>query len=344
MALGGLVTVYEFRPWTATGKTTWMSVRADTNRVTWVIVNYPKRYPLSQSIATGVETAISLIRSRPGRFVLVGTSIGAIIASNLYDELRTGRLKDRRGDLIAGLMMMNPRRQSGTGFPGSPELSGRGMLQPNLTGTEDLWWEFPIPSDPASTWPDDDTVLSLWGRDVFADFLNTYAGTLYETLDRWINPQVKLSTLATAMQAILAGTTTDNQTPATYKPLYYQFIDGTRFPYAFPFELQPDPAEGLPNPYWPNGNPLRTVQQIALDRINSLVVADADTRVEAVAVPVSADGYTSIRCRTADTYDSAFASMVHRPPTLRNIIDRRREDFPPPWWPPGNARTKVRAK
>ena len=275
-----------------------MAPRVDPSRFKWVTVRYPAALPLSTSIATGVDTAISKIHATPGRFIFVGTSIGAIIASNLYDELRTGRLQDRKGDLIAGLLIGNPRRQAGHTLPGATDPGGRGILQPNLASCASSWWEFAPPGDPASAWVDDDTPMSLWGRDVFADFLDTYTGSVYEVLDRWVNPLVKLSTLATAMRCILAATTTIDADVSAYTP-----VDS------------------------------RTALDVAADFINSLVIADADNHLDCVAIPVTADGITYAQARTATTRMVSYATAEHHPRTFRDILIMTREDFPPPWWP-----------
>ena len=219
--LGKSVTVYEFKSfgYPSTGKS-WMALNVDTSRFNWVTIKWPRMmYPLNVSIQTGVDLAVKAIRATPGRVVLVGNSIGAAIASNVYDEFRTGRLQNRRGDLIFGAVFLNPRRQAGHSFQGCPDFGGAGIMTPNLTSCEDFWWEFPLRNDPASCWPNDYSQLADWGRSVFSDFLMTYTGNMYQCLDRFVNPEVSLDTLANAFQAILDGRSLDNATSSTFEPL-----------------------------------------------------------------------------------------------------------------------------
>ena len=232
--LGKSVTVYEFKAFgpSSTGRS-WLALNVDTSRFNWVTIKWPRSlYPLDVSIRTGVELAVSAIRQTPGRVVLVGNSIGAAIASNVYDEFRTGRLQDRRGDLIFGAVFLNPRRQEGHSFRGCPDPGGAGIMTPNLTDCDDFWWEFPLPNDPASCWPNDYSQLADWGRSVFSDFLMTYTGNIYQCLDRFVNPEVSLDTLAVAFEAIVEGRSLDDLSAANYGPL----AANSTFPYLFPFK------------------------------------------------------------------------------------------------------------
>ena len=312
MSFGGAVTVYEFPSFGSGAAPSGLSGLVDSSRFTWNVVSLPFTYPMSVAVNTAVGKAVDLIGRTPGRFILVGTGIGAVVASNVYDQLRSGVLQSRNGELVLGVVFMNPRRQSGHSFPGCTDPGGAGILQPNLVSCEDRWWDFPLANDPASCWPNDGSQLGTWGRDLFGSFMSTYTGSLYEVLNRWITPQIQLSTLASAMNSILAGTTSDHQTPATYAPI---------------------------------SGDVRTCVQVAADRINGLVVADGNAEIECVAIPVSATGVTHTSCRSVDYRSTSYAAATVWPPNqFRDIFWRKIDDFPPPWWPKFNARSSVRKK
>lgn len=141
--------------------TSWVNV----NRSIWDVqaVLYPAALiPMSQSIARGKAALIEAIESRSGPFALAGTSQGALIASLVYKEVRSGSLQHRRRDLIAGTMFGNPFREQGVTFPGGPDPSawndpddpvshGIFAYEHRLQDTESFWWEFANPGDPVAT-------------------------------------------------------------------------------------------------------------------------------------------------------------------------------------------------
>lgn len=111
--------------------------------------------PLSKSVADGVVNLIADIEANPGPFALAGTSAGAIVVSDVYDQLRTGVLTHRRADLVAAVTIGNPRRERGHAFPGCPDPGGHGIDADRLlVGTEDFWWDFAVPGDNIACCPD----------------------------------------------------------------------------------------------------------------------------------------------------------------------------------------------
>src|SRR5512139_2395469 len=73
------------------------------NRYRWLQVPYPATwlYPsVTQSMQTGFTMTCQMIRNNPGPFVLVGYSQGAAVASQVYDEIRSGTLQNRRDDFL----------------------------------------------------------------------------------------------------------------------------------------------------------------------------------------------------------------------------------------------------
>lgn len=116
---------------------------------TWSEIDYPRAaYPMETSIATGVTNLISAVNSTPGEFVFIATSQGAIVASNVYDQIRSGSLMSRNSDFLGGVMFGNPRRQGGHTFPGCSDPGGNGIDHGNLlSGSETRWYEFANPGD-----------------------------------------------------------------------------------------------------------------------------------------------------------------------------------------------------
>ena len=130
---------------------------------------------MGPSIEWGVDWVIDDILETPigTPLALGGYSQGAAMMTRLYDEFRTGRLRNRRSDLRAVVCFGNPRRESGRTFPGSsgysgacdipgdnssghgvfPHLSDMGVFDPwvrrfaRLQNTEDLVWEFTMPNE-----------------------------------------------------------------------------------------------------------------------------------------------------------------------------------------------------
>lgn len=133
---------------------------------------------IGPSIEFGVEWLIADITSKPvgTPFALGGYSQGAAVMSRIYNECRSGRLRDRRGDLRAVVAFGNPMREEGHSFPGSsgysgacdialdtksghgsfPALDSIQFYEPfiarfaRLQNTEDLFWDFVMPNEPVN--------------------------------------------------------------------------------------------------------------------------------------------------------------------------------------------------
>jgi hypothetical protein len=137
-------------------------------------------YPLGYSVDQGVKNLIQLIKTIPGKFILMGGSMGGAVISRVYrDEIvnPTGSLHNRDSDLLMGWVAGNPMRKAGTSFPGSPFTAppGHGVLKDNLTAVDSRWWEWSLAAGtyPAFdqmdgiTWPHDDPISDL-GDDALA--------------------------------------------------------------------------------------------------------------------------------------------------------------------------------
>lgn len=130
---------------------------------------------IGPSIEWGVDWVIADILETPigTPLALGGYSQGAAMMSRLYNEFRTGRLRNRRADLRAVVNFGNPMREQGRTFPGSSgysgacdvpgdNSSGHGVFPhighmslvdiwvrrfARLQNTEDLVWEFTMPNE-----------------------------------------------------------------------------------------------------------------------------------------------------------------------------------------------------
>lgn len=130
---------------------------------------------IGPSIEYGVDWIIADILTKPvgTPFALGGYSQGAAVMSRVYNECRSGRLRDRRGDLRAVVAFGNPMREQGHSFPGSsgysgacdiagdtinghgnfPAIESLGIFDPfiqrfaRLQGTEEHFWDFTMPNE-----------------------------------------------------------------------------------------------------------------------------------------------------------------------------------------------------
>ena len=92
----------------------------------------------------------------PGqKFAFFGFSEAAAVCSDIYDELRHGNLQSRREDLVAAVMLGNPRRETGVTFTDptyglcpDPAPDTGGVSPTRLENTESFWWEMAIADDP----------------------------------------------------------------------------------------------------------------------------------------------------------------------------------------------------
>jgi|GEM_PF-3045486 len=114
------------------------------------ITGYPNNIFMGQSSAQGIQRVVEAINAKPGRFILVGLSQGALIMGEVYKKLRSGEV-NRLSDCLGIVLMGNPIRQEGRAFPGcTPVPSGHGIAAygRRLTNTTDLVWEFAAEGDP----------------------------------------------------------------------------------------------------------------------------------------------------------------------------------------------------
>lgn len=135
-------------------------------------ITYPAQFiGIGPSIDIGVDNTVKLIQATPpGQpFAIGGYSQGAAVMSNVLKELQTpsGRLYNRRGDCIGGVMFGNPMRKlnyrgpvggtwSGTADSTTATSGGHGSfpatgkyarLNTETVGFENKWVEFAAPGD-----------------------------------------------------------------------------------------------------------------------------------------------------------------------------------------------------
>lgn len=132
-------------------------------------------FPMGPSVATGKTNLVAAINGWRGQFVLIGTSQGAAVVSDVYDEIRSGSLTARNADLVAGVTFGNPRREAGHTWPGGTDPGGHGLLTTRLSGTEQRWWDFVVPDDPAAATTDD--AVGVWQRVLFGSVWTDWDGT-----------------------------------------------------------------------------------------------------------------------------------------------------------------------
>lgn len=173
-----------------------------SDNVTWKVVPYPATIPFRPSWEQGVDTLIDMINETPGRFILVGTSQGAIVTSLVYDQLRTGSLTARRGDLLAGFTFGNPMREAGHTFPDGYDPGGQGIQSFHLSNTESLWWDMANRGDVITSSPKGDTGMWLAA---LVDLINDHPLDVGELAGLLIRPPANiLGIFGILEQALLA--------------------------------------------------------------------------------------------------------------------------------------------
>jgi hypothetical protein len=128
---------------------TFMATALNPALVTYVNVPYANAFiPMSASVNQGTAELTNLINNTPGKFVMWAWSQGGIVASNVYDEIRTGSLSSRNSDFLGAAIFGNPRRQHSHTFPLCPDPGGAGVEAANLlTNSETRWFDFANPGD-----------------------------------------------------------------------------------------------------------------------------------------------------------------------------------------------------
>ncbi|OIN79034.1 PE-PPE domain-containing protein [Mycobacterium malmoense] len=236
------------------------------------LVWYPAQaLPMGPSVDEGISLlteAVNTYSPNPGdQFVLMGISQGAMVCSKFYDSWRTG---PRADDLVAGIMFGNPAREAGHTFPGCPDPGGHGIWEWRLTDTEDKWWEFALPGDPATTQGDD--IVGQVSTDIFEWMQADWAGGL-EYLDQVVltHPLEDISLLDPFFDIVSLA-------EILYKDIYE--LATVHLTYGSPTRTI------IP------GDP-RSCYEIAVDYINSLAPADDSTAINpTVPMPV-ATGWSS---------------------------------------------------
>lgn len=163
--------------------------------------------PLSQSVANGMAAVEAILAANAGPWAIFGVSQGALISSNIYDEVRSGSLTARHDTLLGGFMFGNPRREEGHTFPGCPDPGGHGIdLHHLLSGSETLWWEFAHPLDGIAIQMDDAVGdLNAYAIDFISDAY-TGCGSLFQLLfNQEFNPTNVILAVLTWYYTLLAG-------------------------------------------------------------------------------------------------------------------------------------------
>ena len=138
----------------------------------WVPVAYnTTAYPIDDALQKAVDKTVAMIIGSTGGVFLVGNGLGAVVASKVYNEFRTGRLTSRRSDLLGVYNFGSPLRQAGHTIPGGTDPGGHGMAPADkrLTTTESLVWEFANPLDP----------VTVVGESVATGYQGTESATLF---------------------------------------------------------------------------------------------------------------------------------------------------------------------
>lgn len=151
-----------------TGADMWTGYPADVARAVgniWYFqpINYgpngiPAVFPMGPSVDQGVNEGVRLVLEEiPAGLpiALCGYSQGGMVVSRLLDEFRSGRLKRRERDLVAGLTFGNPDRELGA-YAGPRDPGGRGISNRRIKGTPSWWADLAEPRDIYTNVPNDD--------------------------------------------------------------------------------------------------------------------------------------------------------------------------------------------
>lgn len=218
--VSNLFTCYEVGETPGPNTGSWLSANLATGiGYMWVPWSASDKTPWQQSVSDAVDTLVAALARNPGRFMLVGTGLGAMVTSAVYDALRTGTLQYRRADLVAAVAFGNPRRQAGTIFPGGTDPGGHGISGTLLSGTESLWWEFANPGDILATTGSDAAGTTL--TQLFGALMSSYTGNLSAVTAQFPTATSNTALLASTIYNAVTGTgaTTSHATYASSTPI-----------------------------------------------------------------------------------------------------------------------------
>ncbi|MBY0442025.1 MAG: PE-PPE domain-containing protein [Mycobacteriaceae bacterium] len=245
---------------TPTPATSYFNLGLNSN-FRWQWVEYPAQaLPMGPSVASGKANLISAINATPGQFVLLGTSQGAIVTSQVYNEIRFGSLASRRSDFLYGATFGNPMRQRGHTFPGCPDPGGHGIFGTRLADTEELWWDFATPGDPACTTGDD--LTGLWATALFDAVYTNYDGTAETLLEMVIahpNPLLNVQQILSVIVNLFYGVfapDAPHQSYGTVSPLPGDTRPSMRIALDHINSLAPESAPAAVVPPWFTGAPV----------------------------------------------------------------------------------------
>lgn len=186
-------------PWP---QNSWLKNQVSDKLFDYVTVTYPTlNFPLNDSIEDCHQRLRAVINDTPGKFILVGHTLGAAAITRLYKDIRTGDLSQRHPDLLGVITWGNPERRQGHSIPGyDPGGHGVDIVANRLPSTvEGLWWDFAIPHDFVVTTAGGDTepytVMYKWVTETYTGSVENfqreaqkrgateeYAISFYETL------------------------------------------------------------------------------------------------------------------------------------------------------------------
>lgn len=143
----------------------WQAMPADTARAVedlyqWQPVGFNSgAFPLGTGRDDGVRELRRLITEvyPDRRFAFASYSLGAVVAADVFDQLRDGDLQHRLGDFIGGVSWGNPRREKGNYAGRSFDPGGAGIAGPdNLKNTPQNYLSYANPGDIYTCCPNDD--------------------------------------------------------------------------------------------------------------------------------------------------------------------------------------------
>jgi len=176
-------------------------------------------FPMKDSVTQGVASTIAMIKATPGPFCLGGYSQGAMVMSQVYNEIRSGSLTARASDFLGAVTFGNPFREINHTWPGSTwsgswdapgsTSGGHGCFPSTyrLSGTEAKWWDFANVNDIITAVSDttagvgEQNLVGLlteyWDGISMTSFLTTYFATA--GFPNLASAQAQISSIVTAV-------------------------------------------------------------------------------------------------------------------------------------------------